>query len=193
MLIIITGLDGSGTSTIAERLHKLDQGSFLFHTPSKEFSDRSLIDTNVRDTSQLAHYYYYLSSVIFMSDYIKKNIDFKTQNVYCVRYLIDTVVSHQAAGLDVSLDYDAYGILKPDMTIFVSLDENIRQERISKRGKSHLDEVLDIPTTRNKFLECFSNLLSPSNTIYFNNSGNDIDKRVMKIYDTILGGKYYEN
>lgn len=38
MFIVITGLDGSGTSTIARSLHNLDIGSYLLKTPSVEFS-----------------------------------------------------------------------------------------------------------------------------------------------------------
>ena len=40
MLIVITGLDGSGTSTIAEKLHKMDEGSYLLHMPSEVYRDR---------------------------------------------------------------------------------------------------------------------------------------------------------
>ena len=40
MFIVITGLDGSGTSTIATKLHNLDKGSILLHTPSTEYECR---------------------------------------------------------------------------------------------------------------------------------------------------------
>ncbi len=54
MLIVITGLDGSGTSTIAEKLHKMDEGSYLLHMPSEVYRDRSSIDRGVRDISPKA-------------------------------------------------------------------------------------------------------------------------------------------
>lgn len=186
MFIVITGLDGSGTSTVAEALNKLDEGSFLLKTPSSEYASRNLIDKNVRDTSQLAHYLYYLSSVVYMSDYIKKNCDYTKNNVYCVRYLIDTVVSHQVAGLDVKLDYESLNILKPDKTIFVGIDENIRQERITKRGKSILDKVLDNSEKRTGFLDGFENLLDPTNTIYFNNNSETcFTEQILKLYNKL--------
>ncbi len=75
MFIVITGLDGSGTSTIAEKLHKTDTGSYLFHTPGEIFSGRKVIDKEAREVAQNAHYLYYLSSVVCLSDYIKKYID----------------------------------------------------------------------------------------------------------------------
>ena len=106
-----------------------------------------------------------------MSDYIKENFDYKNNDVYCVRYLIDTVVSNRVGGVDVDLNYNIYGneLLQPDITIFVSLDEKIRQTRITNRGKSTLDKVLDDDKTRNEFLEQFKKLL-PEDTIFVDNS-----------------------
>jgi len=190
MFIVITGLDGSGTSTVAEKLHEMDKNSILVRTPSIEYSNRDGIDSFVRETSQLAHYFYYLSSVVYMSDYIKQNVDYQKNNVYCVRYLIDTVVSHQVAGLDVKLDYESYGILKPDKTIFIGLNENVRQERIEKRGKSILDKVLDDDKKRKSFLETFKKLLSENDTIYFDNSLCDVDSNVHQLYERIKKEEY---
>ncbi len=186
MFIVITGLDGSGTSTVAKELSKIDKESVLLKTPSIEFSGRDRIDTEVRETSQLAHYLFYLSSVVYMSDKIKKSYDYKNKNVYCVRYLVDTIVSHQVAGLDVNLDYSSYGILKPDLTIFVSLDEHIREQRISERGKSTLDKVLDNSKTRNSFLERFDELLDKERTIFFDNTDKNIESNILRLYDEIL-------
>ncbi len=181
MFIVITGLDGSGTSTIAEKLHKMDTGSYLFHTPGEIFSDRKVMDKEVRKVSQNAHYLYYLSSVVYLSDYIKKYIDYKNCNVYCVRYLIDTVVSHRVAGLDVKLEYDQYNILKPDLTIFVTLSEEIRQKRITNRGKSFLDYVLDEEETRRAFLREFTKQME-KNSIIFDNGIDEVDKKLSKLY-----------
>lgn len=186
MFIVITGLDGSGTTTVAKELNKIDKGSILLKTPSIEFSRRDRIDTEVRETSQLAHYLFYLSSVIYMSDKIKKSYDYKNKNVYCVRYLIDTIVSHQVAGLDVDLDYSSYGILRPDLTIFVSLNESVREQRISERGKSTLDRLLDDSKTRNSFLERFNELLDKEKTIFFDNTDKNIESNILKLYDEIL-------
>lgn len=185
VFIVITGLDGSGTSTVAKELNKIDNGSVLVKTPSIEFLGREKIDNEVRETSQVAHYLFYLSSVIYMSDKIKKSYDYKNENVYCVRYLIDTVVSHQVAGLDVDLDYLSYGILKPDLTIFISLDESVREQRISERGKSTLDRLLDDSKTRNSFLERFNALLDKERTIFFDNTDKNIEPNILKLYNEI--------
>lgn len=192
MFIVITGLDGSGTSTIAKELSKKDQNSILLKTPSAEYSDRDLIDKNIRPYSRTAHFLYYLSSTVYMSDYIKENFDYKNNNIYCVRYLIDTVVSNRVGGVDVDLNYNIYGneLLQPDVTIFVSLDEKVRQTRITNRGKSILDKVLDDDETRNKFLEQFKILL-PADTIFVDNS-LPLEENIEAIYLEIKKRKMQE-
>lgn len=183
MFIVITGLDGSGTSTVAELLHEMDKDSILTRTPSAEYSNREYIDGSVREISQKAHYLYYLSSVLYISDKMKKENMYKEKNVYCVRYLIDTVVSHRVSGLDVDLDYDTYDILKPDLTIFVKLDENLRQKRITERGKSKLDKVLDNEKKREEFNKNFDYFLKLEDnpTIVFNNNSSDVEKNVKSL------------
>lgn len=156
-LIIITGLDGSGTSSLAEQLSHKDQGSHLMRTPGFPFDKcRELIDEQVRCESQAAHYLFYLSSVVFASTQIEALL--KTGNVYCVRYLIDTVVSHRVAGLNVDLNYegDFYSIHRPDLTLFLNINEEIRQNRITSRGKGLLDKILDDDLIRQNFLEEFN-------------------------------------
>lgn len=186
MFIVITGLDGSGTSTVAKLLHRLDKNSILTRTPGIEYSNREAIDAK-KDVSQMAHYLYYLSSVVYESDRIKKEFNYKEKNVYCVRYLIDTVVSHRVAGLDVNLDYETYGILKPDLTILVRVDEETRQERITKRGKSILDKVLDDGKKREQFNNLFDYFLSKEDTptIVFNNDRVDVEENVKELFKLI--------
>lgn len=195
MFIVITGLDGSGTSSVAELLHSMDKNSIITRTPSFEYSNREQVDNSVREVSQMAHYLYYLSSVVYESDKIKKEGNYKENNVYCVRYLIDTVVSHSVAGLDVKLDYETYDILKPDLTIFVKLNEEIRQKRITERGKSILDKVLDDSKKREQFNKKFDYFLSLENgpIIVFNNDSTDIQKSVKELFETIKErGRHYE-
>lgn len=184
MLIVVTGLDGSGTSTVAEYLHKHDEGSVLLKTPSIEYIDRNKIDESIHEISPTAHMLYYLSSTVFISDYIKQNYDVENQNVYVVRNLIDTVVSNRVRGVDIDLNYNIFGneILTPDLTIFVSLDEQIRQKRISERGKSYLDKVLDNEEIRNKFLKEFDRLLDKEKTIIIDNSEDSLEKNINKVF-----------
>ncbi len=187
MFIVFTGLDGTGTSTIAEKLAAKDKGSILLKTPSPEYRDREVIDKEVRKHSNLGHFLYYLSSTVYMSDYIKANFDYKANNVYCVRYLIDTYVSNKVAGLPIEFTYNILGneLLKPDLTIFINVDETVRQERITVRGKSELDKVLDEDVKRQAFLSEFENVLDKENTYYLDNTDSCLDSKVEELYKFI--------
>ena len=176
-LIVVTGLDGSGTSSLAEELSKRDPFGVLFKTPGGPFGEvRDFFDGEMRNESPSAHYLYYLASVALASDRIKTQL--KTHNVYCVRYLIDTVISHRVAGLDVELAYDGmgYSIQKPHATLFINIDESVRQNRITTRGKSDLDRVLDDDVTRGRFMAEFNRY---SDQFYkVENSTNDLQDAV---------------
>lgn len=188
MLIVITGLDGSGTSTIAKKLKELDKTAHILKTPSTEYKCRDLVDEKVKKVSPVGHMLYYLSSTVYMSDYIRKNFNIEKENVYVIRYLIDTVVSNRVAGVPIELDYNIYGnnILKPDLTLFVSVDEEKRQKRITERGKSILDKVLDDDITREKFIKEFENNLDKEATIYVDNNSSDIEQTAKTTYKKII-------
>lgn len=172
-LIVFTGLDGSGTSSIAEELHKSDFKSSLFNSVGCPYTNiKSEIDQNVEQFSVSAHYLFYLSAVVFSSALIEEKL--KNGNVYCVRHLIDTVVSHRVAGLDVDLIYENnfYKIRKPDLIIFLNVNEDLRQDRLNNRGKGYLDKKLDNDEFRLKFLiefqrfsDCFIEINIQSKTI----------------------------
>lgn len=155
-LIVLTGLDGSGTSSVADQLHSLDASSTVFNSISSPYTTaRDHVDKVVGEASLSAHYYFYLSAVIYVSALIERQL--KQGNVYCVRHLIDTVVSHRVNGLDVQLEYETalYRIRKPDLIIYLDLNEDVRQERITKRGKGYLDKKLDDDGFRARFLAEF--------------------------------------
>lgn len=88
-------------------------------------------------------------------------------------------------GINVNLDYDLgyYKIEKPNLTLFIHVDEKIRQQRITYRGKSELDKILDKISIRTKFIKEFVRLSDEYKVI--NNSG--------EIYDTIKQAETYIN
>jgi len=155
-LIVLTGLDGSGTTSVARKLSEADTGSTILSGINEPYTScREAIDRAIRDKCPMAHYLFYLSAIIHASSLAEEAL--KSGNVYCVRYLIDTVVSHRVAGLDVRLEYETglYRILKPDFTVFLHIEEGLRQERITGRGKGFLDKTLDNESFRTKFLKEF--------------------------------------
>lgn len=80
------------------------------------------------------------------------------------------------------------------MTILVKLNEETRQKRITERGKSILDKVLDDHKKREQFNKKFDYFLGFESgpTIVFNNDSTDIQKNVKELFETIKerGGHY---
>ncbi|EKN6387889.1 hypothetical protein DVQ88_08425 [Yersinia enterocolitica] len=180
-LIVITGLDGSGTTSVARVLAERDPDGLMLHTPNGIFSQSRIdFDGEFRVEHPEAHYLFYLAAVVAASDKIKEHL--KSRNVYCVRYLVDTVVSHRVAGVNIQLNYDLgfSTIAIPDVTFFISLNEQLRQQRIEVRGKSELDKVLDIESVRTKFLSEFKKVCPEM--IYIDN-----DNTVESCVETALG------
>lgn len=134
--VVITGIDGAGKNYVAEHLHQADQGSHLIETPTPIYVPiRGEIDKRALQ-NPAAHYLFYLSSVVDASQGVKNLL--QTGTVYCVRYLLDTVVYHRAMGLPVKLIYETgiYQIVRPDLTIFLTVSsEDVRQNRLATRGK----------------------------------------------------------
>ena len=83
------------------------------------------------------------------------------------------------------IDYESYGIIKPDLTIFIGLNEQVRQERITKRGKSVLDKVLDDNEKREAFLKSFEKNLPKNETIYFDNGNDNVTEKVKQLFEEI--------
>jgi thymidylate kinase len=156
---VLTGLDGSGTSSIARLLSEHDKKSKLYESILVPFSNfREIIDSEILDNNIFSHFFFYLSALANTSELIKHDLD-NGFNVYCVRYLIDTIVSHRVHGMDIELSYSicTYNFVKPDFIFFLEVDEQKRQDRILTRlkGKNKLDKSLDDIIFRNKFLHEF--------------------------------------
>lgn len=160
-LIVLTGLDGSGTTTVAEQLHFEDAGSSLFKSPPFPFStNRHDIDEKVYHSSPAAHYLYYLASNVYLTELINAKMQESEGNVYCERYFIDTVVSHRAKDVAADYEYDTqlYAIRKPDYIFYLDVEENERQQRLDARGRGFLDDQLNDEALRQRFLEEFNAL-----------------------------------
>ena len=159
--IVITGLDGSGTSTIAEALHSLDAGSALMTSPPFPFAtNRHVIDEKVYDKSPVAHYLYYLAANVYQTELVNEKLANSDANIYSVRHFIDTVVSHRAKGVDATYAYETelYAIRKPDYIFYLDCEESERKLRVNERGSGFLDEQLNDDTLREKFLHEFAAL-----------------------------------
>jgi len=183
---VFTGLDGSGTSTIAGLLNGRDKNSKLYESILAPFSDfRKTVDSEILDKNIYSHYFFYLSALANTSEIIKRDLD-NGYNVYCVRYLIDTVVSHRVHGMDIDLSYSActYNFARPDYIFFLEVDERQRQKRILSRskGKNNLDKSLDALEFRNKFLNEFRRF---DKEIVKIDNNNTVETTLKSIYSVI--------
>ena len=180
--IVITGLDGSGTSTVAEQLHGEDRGSCLMKSPPFPFAaNRNVIDEKLYHSSPASHYLYYLSSNIYLSQLVTEKLAQDDANIYCVRYFIDTVVTHRAKGLDVTYEHETalYSIRKPDHIFYLDVEESERQLRLNERGRGFLDDQLNDEELRTRFLNEFAALEAEFTRIQTTNrSLEDIIKEI---------------
>lgn len=159
--IVLTGLDGCGTTTVAEQLHLEDTSSTLMKSPPYPFSsNRNNIDEKVFNTSPSAHYLYYLAANVYLSKLIEEKLEESDGNIYCQRFFIDTVVSHRAKGVQAEYEYETalYKIRKPDYIFFLHVSEEERQLRLNERGRGFLDEQLSDDELRKRMQEEFDAL-----------------------------------
>jgi thymidylate kinase len=145
IFIVIEGLDGSGKSTICEKLgHKLN--CTIYKTPSFPYSKiRSEVDSTA---DAAARFFFYLSSVFYASTEISALL--KKNSVVCDRYLYSTICYH--AILNPSFSKFAIGdwnILRPDFTFFLSTPFEERVRRIAAREASELSGTNVFPVIQN--------------------------------------------
>ncbi len=187
LFIVITGLDGSGISTIAKLLHERDPKSIKLHSISSVLSCREEIDSFIEE-SPWAHYLFYIATLQRLSDVVSSYIR-QGYNVYMERYLIDTVVSHRVYGLEVELVYKTnfYNIIKPDLIFFLNVREEVRQERLSKRpkGKNKFDKKLDNELFRQRILKEFMRYRDHFIMIDNNYSPEQTLKKIYKIINEV--------
>lgn len=184
--IVITGLDGSGTSSVGIKLAEIDKGSILLKTPPLLFQDaKEKIDEHVLNVSNAAHYLFYQASNMYVSEIIKDHKKESDSNIYCVRYVIDTIASHRANGLLVnySHDVDGFKMEKPDYIFFLGVDEKVRQERMKSRKKSLLDFKSDQKEFRDRLLEEFKKM--SQHFIEIDTTNKDLNQVVNEIVNHI--------
>ena len=68
--IVITGLDGSGTTSLGKKLANEDPIGYYLQTPHQIYSEvKDLFTDNIREQFPVAHLYFYLSAVICVVSY----------------------------------------------------------------------------------------------------------------------------
>lgn len=135
----LEGLDGVGKSTVRDLLEM--EGLAIFRTPPEEFKKFR----NVFDNQDLrVRFLFYLASVIKVGVDIKDlRVREETVDVVCDRYLLSTIASHEAMGMNG--DFLALmmpivnSVPKPEKMFLLVAEEDVRIRRMLERGANDND------------------------------------------------------
>lgn len=135
--IVVEGIDGSGKSAVcrilAERI-----GAKLIVTPTEPINQaRQYFDTC---GDPLARFFYYMGALVLASHDIKAAL--QTQPVVCDRYIDTTIIYHEEMGANLGMfDFTKNPIVHPDKTFCLTVNEEIRFQRIIRRGNISTTDV----------------------------------------------------
>lgn len=131
--VVFEGLSGSGKTSIAKALAKII-GGIYYSSPTIPFSlIRHEVDKRV---DSLGRAYFYISSLIYLSDKIKNDI--KHTPVVVDKYIYTTLAFNKARGMDFKLEDFAF-LTKPDFVFLLDVKDTVRKIRMNKRGSKDPD------------------------------------------------------
>ncbi|KAA8672324.1 MULTISPECIES: dTMP kinase [Vibrio] len=140
MFIVIEGLDGSGKSTVSKHLaEKLN--AKLLTTPGAGFKEvRKQLDT-VFEHNTKARQLFYMATVLNVASEAQRLID-SGQNVVVDRYWLSTQVYHcwMSNGQHYKLHEIESELLRPDLTVYLDLPMDERNERINARNNCTFED-----------------------------------------------------
>lgn len=152
MFIVVEGLDGTGKSTTAKALAQALQGKFL-NTPLDKFKAvRPELEAIYGDES-LARQLFYASTAVCSSNRVIEEL--KTYECVVIdRYWLSTQVYHswRTNGEHFLLSEVEQEILKPDITIYLSLSLEDRMKRLGGRDDNTEEDRLTTDITANQKL-----------------------------------------
>lgn len=151
-LITLEGIDGSGKSSITERLKSHPSFSDVVFTrePTKNWIGKAVEQAIQSDTDQIAEFFLFTSD---HAEHIAKLILpalENGQNIISDRYL-DSRCAYQGATLSDRFEDPIHWIknihkgwtLKPDLTIFLNIDPEFAIERCGNRGQQTKFEKME--------------------------------------------------
>lgn len=150
--IVVEGLDGTGKSTLAA--HPAQRlGATLLRTPATELSTvRPVVDAAFAQ-SPVAAQLFYGATVVLASDRARTLLAQGTP-VVIDRYWLSTVVYAACRDAHIDLSPVEPVLLRPDLTVFVDAEEDVRRTRLAARGMTAADHdsVARQHTLRERYL-----------------------------------------
>ena len=136
-MIVLESLDGVGKTTLGKRLASQINGIYL-NTPGPVL--RSLSDQILPclKNSQTAQSLFYAASVLSVGKQARQMVE-DGVSVVIDRYWLSTISYARARGVTLNFNAIEESVPKPDVTILLTIDEALRQQRLVERGFSSAD------------------------------------------------------
>lgn len=144
MFIVVEGLDGVGKSTFVKALSKAI-GADELRTPSDKFKEVRETLEDAYKGSFLARQLFYASSVVDISDEVRKLL-VGGNSVVVDRYWLSTQVYHdwKCEGDNFDLEDVCTHLLVPDWTIYLELPLEERERRLTLRGMNTAEDKITL-------------------------------------------------
>lgn len=155
--IVIEGIDGSGKTTLAKNIFNFYKNNNISSIYTREpFSSilnlefKNLFEEYHKKITEKNYFFEYLIFAAERSIHIQKIIKpalLENKLIICDRFL-DSSIIYQGllGGVDLEFIKDVYEKtslnIKPDLTIYCNVDENIALSRIKNRGIDILDNII---------------------------------------------------
>jgi dTMP kinase len=188
--IVFEGVDGSGKSEISAKVSKTIGATHL-ESPISEFKKiRQYVDLNLNDKGR---FLFYLASNFDLSNYVHEQRVHQT--IVCARYFHSTMIGYASRqGLDIEDFYESppvslHDLEKPDITIFLYVNEETQRARIESRElneNSPTDyKCLNDENYRKILFKNYCSIAIKQNWIYIDTSSMSIDQVAAKCIEII--------
>ena len=152
--IVIEGLDGVGKTTTAKLLARIIGAEIVHNPPASLAHVRTLFEGQPERVKRRFFEFGNLVTNLMITDSLEQNPVVLDRWWYSTRA---AELSHGVYDMDDALAYEAPpGLLQPDFSFLLHLDETERQQRILTRGKNLTDDewlMLDDTYFRHRLLE----------------------------------------
>jgi len=152
MFIVIEALDGVGKTTLVNEL-AASTGAVGMNTPGNDLRKISVDVFNGLGDHQTARCLFYAASVLARGKEARQLVE-NGRSVIMDRYWLSTIAYARARGVQHTLKDIESLVPHPDLTVFLTLDEDERIRRMMDRGKP---TAADCETLKKEFRDAVYN------------------------------------